>query len=58
MLGQVEVGLGLLLVMATVIALAATADDIALGLTADGIGNARLVVLFVDLEHLPRSLEA
>jgi hypothetical protein len=57
---RLEVGLGLLLVMAVlmanVIAPAATADDIAPLMT--GFGNARLVVFFVDLQfgkHLPCS---
>jgi len=53
--------LGLLLVMVTVIAPAATAYDIALVplMTAHGIGIA-IVFLFADLqfgEHLPRSLQ-
>jgi hypothetical protein len=57
-----DVGRRLLLVMATAIAPAASADDTALVplMTADGIGNARLVVLFVDhyMEgYLPRSLQ-
>ena len=68
MLGQVdmirhpaEVGLGLLLVMATAIAPAATADDVALVplMTADDIGIA-LVVVLAELQfgkHLPPSLQ-
>ena len=64
MLGQLdmirhpaEVGLGLMLVTAPVIAPAATADDIALAplMTADGIGIVHVVV-FADLQlgkHLP-----
>jgi hypothetical protein len=70
MLGQLDtVGhpeegdLGLLLVMAvlmaTVIAPAAAADDIVLVPLMTGIGNARLVVLLVDLQfgkHVPWSL--
>ena len=48
-----EVGLGLLLVMATVIAPAATADDIALVplMTADGVGvGIAFVVVFENLQ--------
>ena len=70
MLGQLDTvghpeegGLGLLLVMAVLMAtviVPAAADDIVLVSLMTGIGNARLVVLLVDLQfgkHLPWSLQ-
>ena len=60
MFGQLDTVRHPLVIATLMIAIAATADDIALAplMTGDGIGIA-LVVVFEDLQaHLPRSLKS